>query len=115
MSTLTRRGLGVAAAALLAAPAAPRAQGRPVTMVVAYPAGGGSDFLARQVAPQLGRQLGQSIVIENVGGAGGTVGAGRVRNAQPDGYTLLLHHIGMTTAPTLYRKLKAYGIRRTYG
>ncbi len=78
---------------------------RPVQLVVPFTAGGPTDTVGRSLAQAMSKHLGQSIVIENVGGAGGTVGAGRVRNAQPDGYTLLLHHIGMSTAPTLYRKL----------
>ena len=53
----------------------------------------------------MGRDLGQTVVVENVGGAGGTLGAQRVAQARPDGYTLLLHHIGMATTPTLYRRL----------
>ena len=53
----------------------------------------------------MSKDLGQQIVVENVGGAGGTLGAGRVASADPDGYTLLLHHIGMATSATLYRKL----------
>ena len=51
------------------------------------------------------RDLGQQIVVENVGGAGGTLGAGRAAKAEPDGYTLLLHHIGMATSAILYRSL----------
>jgi tripartite-type tricarboxylate transporter receptor subunit TctC len=78
---------------------------RPVQLVVPFTAGGPTDTVGRSLAQAMSKHLGQSIVIENVGGAGGTVGAARVRNAQPDGYTLLLHHIGMSTAPTLYRKL----------
>jgi tripartite-type tricarboxylate transporter receptor subunit TctC len=78
---------------------------KPVQMVVPFTAGGPTDTVARSLAQAMGKHLGQSVVVENVGGAGGTVGAGRVKNAQPDGYTLLLHHIGMSTAPTLYRKL----------
>ncbi len=53
----------------------------------------------------MSKDLGQQIVVENVGGAGGTLGAGRVAQADPDGYTVLLHHIGMATSATLYRKL----------
>lgn len=78
---------------------------KPVTMVVPFTAGGPTDTVARSLAQGMSKALGQSVVVENVGGAGGTVGAARVKNAAADGYTVLLHHIGMSTAPTLYRKL----------
>ena len=78
---------------------------RVITIVVPFAAGGPTDTVARLVAEAMSRDLGQQIIVENVGGAGGTLGAGRVAKAEPDGYTLLLHHIGMATAPTLYRKL----------
>ena len=78
---------------------------RPITLIVPFAAGGPTDTVSRLVAEAMGRELGQTIVVENVGGAGGTIGAQRVAQAKPDGYTLLLHHIGMATAPTLYRKL----------
>src|SRR5215510_4911657 len=78
---------------------------RPVTIVVPFSAGGPTDTVTRLVAEAMSRDLGQQIVVENVGGAGGTLGAARVAKAEPDGYTLLLHHIGMATSATLYRKL----------
>ena len=78
---------------------------RTITMVVPFSAGGPTDTVTRLVAEAMSKDLGQQIVVENVGGAGGTLGAGRVANADPDGYTLLLHHIGMATSATLYRKL----------
>lgn len=78
---------------------------RPVTIVVPFTAGGPTDTVARSLGQAMTKPLGQTVVIENVGGAGGTVGATRVKNAAPDGYTVLLHHIGMSTAPALYRKL----------
>jgi tripartite-type tricarboxylate transporter receptor subunit TctC len=78
---------------------------RPITMVVPFSAGGPTDTVTRLVAESMGKDLGQQIVVENVGGAGGTLGAGRVAKADPDGYTLLLHHIGMATSAVLYRKL----------
>ncbi|MED5622152.1 tripartite tricarboxylate transporter substrate-binding protein [Ideonella sp. BN130291] len=79
---------------------------KPVTIVVPFAAGGPTDKVARDLADVLRKPLGgQSVIIENVGGAGGTLGAGRVAKASPDGYTLLLHHIGMATAPALYRNL----------
>jgi tripartite-type tricarboxylate transporter receptor subunit TctC len=78
---------------------------RGITMVVPFAAGGPTDTVARLVAESMSKDLGQQIVVENVGGAGGTLGAGRVASADPDGYTILLHHIGMATSATLYRKL----------
>jgi tripartite-type tricarboxylate transporter receptor subunit TctC len=76
-----------------------------ITMVVPFSAGGPTDTVARLVAKSMSDKLNQQVIIENVGGAGGTIGAGRVARAAPDGYTVLLHHIGQSTAPTLYRKL----------
>lgn len=78
---------------------------RNITMVVPFAAGGPTDTVSRLVAESMSKELGQQIVIENVGGAGGTLGAGRVASADPDGYTILLHHIGMATSATLYRQL----------
>ncbi|MDB5370914.1 MAG: hypothetical protein JWP20_2472 [Roseomonas sp.] len=78
---------------------------RPITIVVPFAAGGPTDTVTRLVAEVMGRDLGQPVVVENVGGAGGTLGAARVAQARPDGYYLLLHHIGMGTTPSLYRKL----------
>ncbi|MBM2714342.1 tripartite tricarboxylate transporter substrate binding protein BugD [Mesorhizobium caraganae] len=78
---------------------------RTITVVVPFAAGGPTDTVTRLVAEAMSKDLGQQIIVENVGGAGGTLGAGRVANADPDGYTLLLHHIGMATSATLYRKL----------
>ena len=88
---------------------------RVITVVVPFAAGGPTDTVARLVAEAMSRDLGQQVIVENVGGAGGTLGAARVAKADPDGYTLLLHHIGMATSPTLYRKLalqSARGFRR---
>lgn len=79
---------------------------KPITMIVPFAAGGPTDTVARSLGAAMTKSLGQSIVVENVGGAGGTVGATRAKNAQADGYTVFLHHIGMSTAPTLYRKLQ---------
>ena len=78
---------------------------RAITMVVPFAAGGPTDTVTRLVAESMSKDLGQQIVVENVGGAGGTLGASQVAKAEPDGYTLLLHHIGMATSATLYRKL----------
>lgn len=77
----------------------------PITIVVPFSAGGPTDTVARLLAQSMSSTLGQQVLVENVGGAGGTLGAGQVAQADPDGYRLLLHHIGMSTAPTLYRQL----------
>lgn len=95
----------VAATALLAGPAFAEYPERPITVVVPFAAGGPTDTVTRLVAESMSKELGQQIVVENAGGAGGTLGAGKVAQAAPDGYTLLLHHIGMATSATLYRKL----------
>lgn len=79
---------------------------KPVTIVVPFAAGGPTDKVARDLAESLRKPLGATIVIENVGGAGGTLGATKVAKAAPDGYTLLLHHIGMSTSPALYRNMQ---------
>jgi tripartite-type tricarboxylate transporter receptor subunit TctC len=78
---------------------------RPITLIVPFVAGGGADAVGRVVAEGMGRPLKQSVVIENVGGAGGTLGAGRGARAQPDGYTITLTHLGHAASATLYRKL----------
>jgi tripartite-type tricarboxylate transporter receptor subunit TctC len=78
---------------------------RPITIVVPFAAGGPTDTVTRLVAEAMSKDLGQQVLVENVGGAGGTLGAGKVAKAEADGYTLLLHHIGMATSATLYRKL----------
>lgn len=79
---------------------------KPVRWVVAYPAGGGSDFLARQLAPQLGKQLGQNLVIDNRPGAAGQIGTDNAAKSPPDGYTLLSGDNGaMVFNSALYRKL----------
>lgn len=76
-----------------------------ITMVVPFAAGGPTDTVARLVAQSMTTTLKQTVIVENVGGAGGTIGAARVAKATPDGYTIFLHHIGHSTAPSLYRKL----------
>ncbi len=108
MKTLTAIFGMTALAAVSLISISARAQSYPdrtITMVVPFSAGGPTDTVARLVAESMSKDLGQQIVVENVGGAGGSLGAGRVAQADPDGYTVLLHHIGMATSATLYRKL----------
>ena len=78
---------------------------RPITLVVPFSAGGPGDVIARLLGTSMSATLKQSIVIENVVGAGGTLGTNRVAKAAPDGYTVLLMHVGQATAPALYAKL----------
>jgi tripartite-type tricarboxylate transporter receptor subunit TctC len=76
-----------------------------ITIVVPFAAGGPTDTVTRLIAEPMAEELGVEIVVQNVAGAGGTVAAGEVANAEADGYTVLMHHIGMSTAPTLYPDL----------
>src|SRR5258707_10630919 len=107
-----RRSLGgvVAGFMIVAAGWAPAALGqgyptRPITMIVPFAAGGPTDVVARTLGASMSRNLGQTVVIENKLGAGGTIAANYVAKATPDGYTIFIHHNGMATATGLYRKL----------
>jgi tripartite-type tricarboxylate transporter receptor subunit TctC len=79
---------------------------KPVVIIVPAAAGGPTDTLTRVLAGSMGEALKQQMIVENAGGAGGTIGVTKAAKARADGYTLLLYHIGMATAPTLYRKLQ---------
>ncbi|MDB5912431.1 MAG: hypothetical protein JWP22_1106 [Ramlibacter sp.] len=91
------------------AAAAAQAQGtwptKPITLVVPFAAGGPTDVVARTLGASMSKTLGQTVVVENKLGAGGTVAANYVAKAAPDGYTFFIHHNGMATSPALYRKL----------
>jgi len=76
-----------------------------LTIVVPYPPGGSTDVLGRILAQSMSKDLGQAVIIENTGGAGGTIGAAKVAKASPDGYTLLFHNMAQASAPALYTKL----------
>jgi tripartite-type tricarboxylate transporter receptor subunit TctC len=105
-SIVTKIAAGlVAVSALSIAAFAQEYPSQPVTIVVPFAAGGPTDTVTRLVAAAMSEDLGQQVVVQNVGGAGGTLGAGQVAAAANDGYTLLLHHIGMSTAPALYASL----------
>ena len=107
-----RRRLGVTIAAAALVLAACQVGGdagnypeQEITFVVPFSAGGPTDTVTRLIADPMAAELGVEIVVQNVEGAGGTVAAEQVANAEPDGYTVLMHHIGMSTAPTLYPDL----------
>src|SRR2546421_3450491 len=106
----------VAGAAYAADPAAAQSYPtRPVTIVVPFAAGGGNDILARLLGQHMGRALGQQFVIENRGGAAGTIGARAVAKAPPDGYTLMVGHSGLfAMAPELYGNAARYDPRKDF-
>jgi tripartite-type tricarboxylate transporter receptor subunit TctC len=79
---------------------------RTITIVVPFAAGGPTDTVTRLISQSMSKTLGQTVVVENTGGAGGTIGVEKVARAKPDGYTLLLMHIGISTSPSLYRNLR---------
>ncbi|KQP50863.1 hypothetical protein ASG40_13135 [Methylobacterium sp. Leaf399] len=110
-TTFTRRALGAlglaATVGLAGQAAAETFPQRPITMVVPFAAGGPTDIVARLVAEQMSRSLGQQVVIENVSGAGGTTGITRAAQASPDGYTIMMGHMGTHgAAPALFKGLK---------
>src|SRR5881396_2558901 len=78
---------------------------KPIYLYIPFAAGGPTDTLGRNLAQVMGKSLKQQLIVENVVGAGGTIAVARAAKAAPDGYTVLLHHIGMSTAPALYRTL----------
>ncbi len=103
-----RMALAAALAAPFLLPGAARAQSfpnGPISLMIPFAPGGPTDAVGRMVGEAMGRDLGTNVVIENVGGGGGTIGVNRVAQARPDGQSLLLHNIGMATAATLYRSL----------
>lgn len=97
--TLLTAALAMASAVAAAFPT------KPVTIVVPYAAGGSTDVLARVLAEAMARDLGQPVIVDSAGGAGGTIGTSKVVRALNDGHTILLHNMGIATAPALYSKL----------
>jgi tripartite-type tricarboxylate transporter receptor subunit TctC len=95
----------LAAFSLAAAAQAPWPD-HPIALVVPFAAGGPTDVVARMIAVPMSKSLGQTVTVENAVGAGGTIAATKVARAKPDGYTIFLHHMGMSTAPALYKKLQ---------
>jgi tripartite-type tricarboxylate transporter receptor subunit TctC len=107
MKKMLRFGVVAAAAAMVLGAHAQEfpAKDKTVTIVVPFAAGGPTDRVARDLAEALRKPLGANVVVDNTAGAGSSIGSARVARAAPDGYTLLLNHIGMSTMPALYRKL----------
>lgn len=102
---------GLAAAALVwsALATAQDYPAKTISLIVPFSAGGPTDTVARMIAQSMTNELKQQVIVENTVGAGGTIAAQKVARARPDGYTLLIHHIGHATAPALYKKL-AYNV-----
>jgi tripartite-type tricarboxylate transporter receptor subunit TctC len=102
--------VGALAVTAAAAPTPASAQSafptKPITLIVPAAAGGPTDTVSRLIAESMSRTLGQTVLIENIGGAGGTLGMARVAKAEPDGYTIAIWHIAQATAPALYENLK---------
>src|ERR1044071_7026304 len=98
----------IAAATLVVSGAAVAQQypTRNIVMLVPFAAGGPTDTVARVVAQSMTKPLGQTVVVENRPSAGGILAPETVKNAKPDGYTILIHHVGMATIPALYRQLR---------
>src|SRR5438105_5340779 len=103
---LAFRILGLAAALVASSVGAQQYPAKPLTMLVPYAAGGPTDTVARVVAQSMSKPLGQTVIVENKPSAGGILAPEQVKNSRPDGYTILIHHIGMATTPALYRQLR---------
>jgi tripartite-type tricarboxylate transporter receptor subunit TctC len=103
---LKRLLAGCLSVLFVAAAAAQEYPTRTISIVVPFAAGGPTDTVTRLIGQSMTKSLGRTVIVENVAGAGGTIGVEKVATAKPDGYTLLLMHIGISTAPTLYRNLR---------
>ena len=99
MKSLSLVSTFVAAVTLAASAFAQQYPTRNITMLVPYAAGGPTDTVARVVAQSMSKPVGQTIVVENRPSAGGILAPEQVKNAKPDGYTILIHHVGMATTP----------------
>jgi tripartite-type tricarboxylate transporter receptor subunit TctC len=106
MKRIHSMAAALAAAAFALGASAQQYPTRNITMTVPFAAGGPTDTVARVVAQAMSRPLGQTVIVENRPSAGGILAPEQVKNAKPDGYTILIHHVGMSTIPALYRQLR---------
>jgi len=106
MSVTRALGFGIVVSAIAATAAAQQYPTKNITMLVPYAAGGPTDTVARVLAQSMAKPLGQTVIVENKPSAGGILAPEQVKNSRPDGYTILIHHIGMATTPALYRNLR---------
>jgi tripartite-type tricarboxylate transporter receptor subunit TctC len=111
MARLIRLAAGAIVVSLSVGPALSQDwPSRPVTMVVPFAAGGPADTVGRILAPGLSKQLGQQVIVENVGGSGGMTGASRVAKAAPDGYQFVLGNVGTHAANQTFYKTPLYNV-----
>src|SRR5689334_4362872 len=106
MKSSAARWIAVAAALVAGSALAQQYPTKQIIMMVPFAAGGPTDTVARVVAQSMTKPLGQTVIVENKPSAGGILAPEQVKNAKPDGYTILIHHIGMATTPSLYRHLR---------
>ena len=106
MKRISFVAVSIASIAFWASALAQQYPARSITMLVPYAAGGPTDTVARVIGQAMGKPLGQTIVVENRPSAGGILAPEQVKNSRPDGYSILIHHIGMATIPWLYRQLR---------
>jgi len=99
-------GFGLVISAIATTVAAQQYPTKNITMLVPYAAGGPTDTVARVLAQSMAKPLGHTVIVENKPSAGGILAPEQVKNSRPDGYTILIHHIGMATTPALYRNLR---------
>ncbi len=106
MSVTRALGFGLVISVIATNVAAQQYPTKNITMLVPYAAGGPTDTVARVLAQSMAKPLGQTVIVENKPSAGGILAPEQVKNSRPDGYTILIHHIGMATTPALYRNLR---------
>jgi tripartite-type tricarboxylate transporter receptor subunit TctC len=106
MSVTRALGFGLVISAIATTVAAQQYPTKNITMLVPYAAGGPTDTVARVLAQSMANPLGHTVIVENKPSAGGILAPEQVKNSRPDGYTILIHHIGMATTPALYRNLR---------